>query len=228
MKGMYMSWICILQIKKAMLVSIAQVLPKKMENLNEVRVKELRSDNGTEFINHKLEEFYDEKGISQNFSSPCTPEQNGVAERRNKTLIEASKTMLISCITSKQLWGGEAFVNLLLWLKISGGSTSEDKNGRNDVQPSLTIPPLAVFILQTLAPQDRWLREKHIELVNIIGEPLVGITTRIRIRDSNAASASKCLYVNFLSEMEPKKLIEALEEEAWIFLVCTMKELNRF
>ncbi|GKB40261.1 retrovirus-related pol polyprotein from transposon TNT 1-94 [Tanacetum coccineum] len=50
------------------------------ENLNEVRVKELRSDNGTEFRNHKLEEFCDKKGISHNFSSPCTPEQNGIAE----------------------------------------------------------------------------------------------------------------------------------------------------
>ncbi|GJT47292.1 retrovirus-related pol polyprotein from transposon TNT 1-94 [Tanacetum coccineum] len=50
---------------------------RKMENLNEVRVKKLRSDNGTKFRNHKLEEFCDEKGISQNFSSPCTPEQNG-------------------------------------------------------------------------------------------------------------------------------------------------------
>ncbi|GKD95339.1 retrovirus-related pol polyprotein from transposon TNT 1-94, partial [Tanacetum coccineum] len=38
--------------------------------------------------------FYDEKGISYNFSSPCTPEQNGVAERRNRTLIEAARTML--------------------------------------------------------------------------------------------------------------------------------------
>ncbi|GJW58124.1 retrovirus-related pol polyprotein from transposon TNT 1-94 [Tanacetum coccineum] len=66
----------------------------KMEKLNEVRIKELRSDNGTEFKNHKLEEFCDKKGISQNFSSSCTPEQNGVAERRNKTLIEAAKTML--------------------------------------------------------------------------------------------------------------------------------------
>ncbi|GJV52012.1 retrovirus-related pol polyprotein from transposon TNT 1-94 [Tanacetum coccineum] len=37
---------------------------RKMENLNEVRVKELRSDNGTKFRNHKLEEFCDEKGIS--------------------------------------------------------------------------------------------------------------------------------------------------------------------
>nr|GEV90638.1 retrovirus-related Pol polyprotein from transposon TNT 1-94 [Tanacetum cinerariifolium] len=45
-------------------------LKRKMENLNEVKVKELRSDNETEFRNHKLEEFCDEKGIPQNFSSP--------------------------------------------------------------------------------------------------------------------------------------------------------------
>nr|GEX34577.1 putative ribonuclease H-like domain-containing protein [Tanacetum cinerariifolium] len=69
---------------------------KKIENLNEVRVKKLKSDNEIEFKNHKLEELCDEKGISQNSSSPCTLEQNGVAERRNITLIEAAKTMLNS------------------------------------------------------------------------------------------------------------------------------------
>ncbi|GJW58665.1 retrovirus-related pol polyprotein from transposon TNT 1-94 [Tanacetum coccineum] len=67
--------------------------------------RELRSDNGTEFENHKLEEFCNEKGISQNFSSPCTPEQNGVDERRNKTLIEAARTMLNSANLPKQFWG---------------------------------------------------------------------------------------------------------------------------
>ncbi|GJW49612.1 retrovirus-related pol polyprotein from transposon TNT 1-94 [Tanacetum coccineum] len=45
---------------------------RKMENLNDVKVKDLRSDNGMEFMNNKLEEICDEKGISQNFSSPCT------------------------------------------------------------------------------------------------------------------------------------------------------------
>ncbi|GJX37352.1 retrovirus-related pol polyprotein from transposon TNT 1-94 [Tanacetum coccineum] len=67
----------------------------------------LRSDNGTKFRNHKLEEFCDEKGISRNFSSPCTPKQNGVAERRNRTLIEAAITMLDSAKLPKQ-FGGEA------------------------------------------------------------------------------------------------------------------------
>ncbi|GJW92818.1 retrovirus-related pol polyprotein from transposon TNT 1-94 [Tanacetum coccineum] len=74
-------------------------LNEKVENRepNEVRVKGLKSDNGTKFKNHKLEEFCDEKWISQNFSSPCTPEQNDVAERRNKTLFKAARTMLNGC-----------------------------------------------------------------------------------------------------------------------------------
>ncbi|GJX13266.1 retrovirus-related pol polyprotein from transposon TNT 1-94 [Tanacetum coccineum] len=55
----------------------------KIENLNEVRVKELTSDNGTEFRNHKLEEFCDEKGIFLRTSILCEPpEQNIVAEIR--------------------------------------------------------------------------------------------------------------------------------------------------
>ncbi|GKB63781.1 retrovirus-related pol polyprotein from transposon TNT 1-94 [Tanacetum coccineum] len=68
---------------------------KDVENQNDIKVKQLRIDNGTEFKNSTLVNFYDEKGISQNFSSPYTPEQNGVAERKNRTLIEAAKTILL-------------------------------------------------------------------------------------------------------------------------------------
>ncbi|GKD91355.1 retrovirus-related pol polyprotein from transposon TNT 1-94 [Tanacetum coccineum] len=49
---------------------------RMVENHNDVKVKHIKTDNGTEFRNHELERFYDEKGISQNFSSPYTPEQN--------------------------------------------------------------------------------------------------------------------------------------------------------
>nr|GFA92710.1 retrovirus-related Pol polyprotein from transposon TNT 1-94 [Tanacetum cinerariifolium] len=59
------------------------------------------TDNGTEFRNTQLESSCDEKGISQNLSSPYTPEQNGVAERKNRTLIEAAKTMLNGSVLSK-------------------------------------------------------------------------------------------------------------------------------
>ncbi|GJR65080.1 hypothetical protein Tco_0011145 [Tanacetum coccineum] len=82
------------------------------------------------------------------------------------------------------------------------------------------------FISGPLVLQDRWSIEKHIDLVNIIGEPLAGITTRSRVRDSEAALAHECIYVNFLSQIEPKRLIEALEEEGWVLAMT--KELNQF
>nr|GEY27727.1 hypothetical protein [Tanacetum cinerariifolium] len=84
----------------------------------------------------------------------------------------------------------------------------------SEVQPSpTTILPSADVTLLPHVPQDRWSREKQIELINIIGESLASITTRSRIKDSEAASAHECLYVNFLFKIEPKKLIVTLEEE---------------
>ncbi|GJW20431.1 retrovirus-related pol polyprotein from transposon TNT 1-94 [Tanacetum coccineum] len=77
---------------------------KRVENQNDIKVKQLRTDNGTEFRNSILVNFCDDKGISQNFSSPYTPEQNGVAKKKNKTLIEAARTMLFGSVFSKQCW----------------------------------------------------------------------------------------------------------------------------
>ncbi|GKB07499.1 retrovirus-related pol polyprotein from transposon TNT 1-94 [Tanacetum coccineum] len=48
--------------------------------------------------------FFDEKGISQNFSSPYTPKQNGVAERKNRNLIKAGRTILNGSLLSKHFW----------------------------------------------------------------------------------------------------------------------------
>ncbi|GJT90749.1 retrovirus-related pol polyprotein from transposon TNT 1-94, partial [Tanacetum coccineum] len=58
-------------------------------------VKCLRTDNGTEFVNQTLREYYEKVGISHETSIDRSPQQNGVVKRRNCTLIEASRTMLI-------------------------------------------------------------------------------------------------------------------------------------
>ena len=52
------------------------------------------SDNGTEFKNMKIEEWCDEEGIKHEFSATYTPQQNGVVERKNKTLITLARAML--------------------------------------------------------------------------------------------------------------------------------------
>ncbi|GJU79107.1 hypothetical protein Tco_1276177 [Tanacetum coccineum] len=91
--------------------------------------------------------------------------------------------------------------------------TSND-NLINEVGPSPTIiSPLTEVNLDTPTPQDRWSKDKYILLVNILGEPQAGVTRRSRVRDSEATSAHECLYVNFISDIEPKKAIEDLEEE---------------
>ncbi|GJW65412.1 ribonuclease H-like domain-containing protein [Tanacetum coccineum] len=65
-----------------------------LENQLDHKVKIIRSDHGTEFKNHAMNEFCAKKGIKKEFSVARTPQQNGVTERKNRTLIEAARTML--------------------------------------------------------------------------------------------------------------------------------------
>nr|GFB81945.1 retrovirus-related Pol polyprotein from transposon TNT 1-94 [Tanacetum cinerariifolium] len=64
----------------------------------------IRTDNGTEFKNQVLKEHFDAVGISHQMSSVQTPQQNGVVERRNRTLVEAARTMFIFSRAPLFLW----------------------------------------------------------------------------------------------------------------------------
>ncbi|GJV21987.1 integrase, catalytic region, zinc finger, CCHC-type containing protein [Tanacetum coccineum] len=63
--------------------------------LNQI-VQFIRTDNGTEFVNQVMSEYYEGVGIFHQKSVPRTPQQNGVVERRNRTLVEAARTMINS------------------------------------------------------------------------------------------------------------------------------------
>ncbi|GKB47875.1 retrovirus-related pol polyprotein from transposon TNT 1-94 [Tanacetum coccineum] len=68
------------------------------------KVCKIRTDNGTEFKNATLKAHYEKLGIMQQFSTTRTPQQNGVVERRNRTLVEAARTMLIFSCLPEFLW----------------------------------------------------------------------------------------------------------------------------
>ncbi|GKF72314.1 uncharacterized mitochondrial protein-like protein, partial [Tanacetum coccineum] len=59
---------------------------------------------GTEFKNRDMLEFCGNKGIKQEYSNVRTPQQNGVAERMNRTLIEAARTMLADSLLPTTFW----------------------------------------------------------------------------------------------------------------------------
>ncbi|GJZ82946.1 putative ribonuclease H-like domain-containing protein [Tanacetum coccineum] len=74
------------------------------ENLIDLKVKVIRCDNETEFKNRVMNQFCEMKGIKREFSVARTPQQNGVAERKNKTLIEAARTMLADLKLLTTFW----------------------------------------------------------------------------------------------------------------------------
>ena len=77
---------------------------KLIELDSKVPVRAIRSDNGTEFKNQLLNDFCFDKGISRQYSAPRTPQQNGVIERKNRTLIEAARTMLSESRLPMYFW----------------------------------------------------------------------------------------------------------------------------
>ncbi|GJW46060.1 retrovirus-related pol polyprotein from transposon TNT 1-94 [Tanacetum coccineum] len=333
------TWVYFLR-KKSQAPEMIMSFIRMVENQNDVKVKQIRTDNGTEFRNHELESFCDEKGISQNFSSPYTPEQNGVAERKNRTLIEAARTMLNGSVLSKHFWTdavriacytqnrsiivkrhdktpyeifreripdisyfhvfgcpvfihnhkdhlgkfdakaddgyflGYSFVSKAFRVfntrrqqveetyhvtfdemiapnepeiphtedtkgppDLINTEGTHEQNVQNDqmiTQPtdmpsgnntevlgSITeplVPDVTQSHISNQAstsshhvPQDRWSRDQHIELVNIIGDHGEVMLTRSMAAKLTAASASECLFTDFLSKIEPKKASKALK-----------------
>ncbi|GJU83858.1 retrovirus-related pol polyprotein from transposon TNT 1-94 [Tanacetum coccineum] len=360
---------------------------RMVENQNDVKVKQIRTDNGTEFRNHELENFCDEKGISRNFSSPYTPEQNVriacytqnrsiIVKRHDKTSYEIFRERILD-ISYFHVFGCPVFIHnhkdhlgkfdakaddgyFLGYSSVSkafrvyntrrqqieetyhvtfdesmeairftntsvdeigiddssryppdefqeddpsrqyqvdsdvsyyiiphGRSLTEitqennvpeviapneleiphtedaegppdpinteethEQNVQNDqmiTQPtdvpsrnntkvlgSITepsIPDVAkshitnhAYISSHLVPQDRWSRDQHIELVNIISDPGEVMLTRSMAAKLIAASASECLFADFLFEIEPKKLSEAMKHSRWIDAM--QEELN--
>jgi hypothetical protein len=77
---------------------------RRAQNEFGLRIKKIRSDNGTEFKDSQIEGFLEEEGIKHEFSSPYTPQQNGVVERKNITLLDMARTMLDEYKTPDRFW----------------------------------------------------------------------------------------------------------------------------
>ena len=71
---------------------------------HDAKILTIRSDNGTEFKNYTLDEFLSDEGIKHQYSAPYTPQQNGVAERKNRTLMDAARTMMAKFKSPYNFW----------------------------------------------------------------------------------------------------------------------------
>lgn len=76
----------------------------KMQTKKELTIKRIRSDHGGEFENHKFSKWCDEIRIKHEFLASKTPQQNGVVERKNKTLHDMANVMLTNKGLAKRFW----------------------------------------------------------------------------------------------------------------------------
>ncbi|CAL9020488.1 unnamed protein product [Prunus brigantina] len=99
-----MTWVSLLKIKGEV-SSRFQQFYQMVETQFHARIQVLRSDNGGEFVNHDLNQFLQDHGIIHQRSCPYAPQQNGVAERKNRHLLEVVRSSLFGANMPRSFWG---------------------------------------------------------------------------------------------------------------------------
>lgn len=76
----------------------------EVENEHDKKIKYLQSDNGTEYCNQEFDNYLKKCGIQRRFSAPYTPQQNGLAERKNRTLLDKARCLIIQAKLPLMFW----------------------------------------------------------------------------------------------------------------------------
>jgi transposase InsO family protein len=97
------TWVFFLQDKSETQGTLQRFL-RRAQNEFELKVKKIRSDNGFKFKNLQVEEYLEGEGVKHEFFAPYTPHQNGVVERKNRTLIDMVRMMLGEFKTPERFW----------------------------------------------------------------------------------------------------------------------------
>nr|GEW39793.1 putative ribonuclease H-like domain-containing protein [Tanacetum cinerariifolium] len=185
-----------------------------LENILSLKVKVIRCDNGTEFKNINLNQFCGLKGIKREFSVPMTPQQNGIAERKNRTFIEAARTLLADSLLPIPFWAEAVNTtcyvqNRVLVTKTHNKTLYELLHGR---LPSIGfMRPFCcpVTILNTLDPLGKF--QRKVDEGFLIGYSIC--SKAFRVFNSRTHIVQETLHVNF---MENKPNVAGFGP-AWLF-----------
>nr|GEX30927.1 retrovirus-related Pol polyprotein from transposon TNT 1-94 [Tanacetum cinerariifolium] len=231
------TWVKFLRSKDETLDFIIKFL-KMIQVRLKVSVRCIQTDNGTEFVNQTLRAYYEEVGISHETSVVRSPQQNGVIERRNRTLIEAARTMLIYTQAPLFLWAEADLLFQLMFDELLNLPPSVDNQAPEVFAPILdVIPPgqddstslpssttvdqdapspskshITAEIQSSVIPQDVEEENLDIEVAHIGNDPLLGVPI-------SAVISAQSLTT-------PKTYKDTLTQSNWI--EAMQEELNEF
>nr|GEZ52430.1 putative ribonuclease H-like domain-containing protein [Tanacetum cinerariifolium] len=188
------------------------------------KVKIIMCDNGREFRNKEMNDFCSLKGIKREFSNARTPQQNGVAERRNRTLIEAARTMLADAKLLVTFWAEvvntTSYVqNRVLVNKSQNKTPYELFNGRTPAIGFLKPFGYHVMILNTLDNLGKF--EAKGDEGYFIGYSMS--SKAFRVFNNRTRRVEENLHVEFLEN----KAIEKGVGQNWLFDIDSLtKSMN--
>lgn len=99
-----LTWVYLMK-SKSEVASIFPSFHKFIQNQFGTKIQTFRSDNGKEYFNQELDTYFEKEGILHHSSCTNTPQQNGVAERKNRHLLEVARALLFQMKVPKTYWG---------------------------------------------------------------------------------------------------------------------------
>nr|GFB57204.1 retrovirus-related Pol polyprotein from transposon TNT 1-94 [Tanacetum cinerariifolium] len=196
-----------------------------LENQLSLKVKVIRCDNGTEFKNSDLNQFCGVKGIKREFSIPRTPQQNGIAERKNRTLIEAARSLLADSLLPIPFWAEAVNTacyvqNRVLVTKPHNKTPYELLHGRLPSIGFMRPFGFPVTILNTLDPLGKF--QGKVDEGFLVGYSVC--SKDFRVFNSRTRIVQETLHVNF---MENKPNV-AGSGPAWLFDIDSLSQTMNY
>nr|GEW77132.1 putative ribonuclease H-like domain-containing protein [Tanacetum cinerariifolium] len=195
-----------------------------LENKLSLKVKVIGSDNGIEFKNNDLNQFCGLKGIKREFSVPRTPQQNGIAKKKNRTLIKAARTILADSLLPIPFWAEAVNTacyvqNRVLVTKPHNKTPYELLHGRTQSFGFMRPFGCPMTILNTLDPLGNF--EWRVDEGFLVGYSVS--SKAFRVFNSRIRIVQETLHVNFL-ENKPNVVRSG---PTWLFDIdCLTKTMN--
>ncbi|CAL5340443.1 unnamed protein product [Camellia sinensis] len=180
-----MSWVYFLENKSEAFEKFKH-FKAKVEKQSGFCIKVLRTDRGGEFLSKDFDLFCEENGIQRELTTPYTPEQNGVAERKNRTVVEMARSMLQAKGLSNGFWAEAVATSVYL----------------------LNLSPTRAVMNRT--PVEAWRGTKpsvsHLRVFGCIAYALVNSQFRHKLDEKS----EKCIFIGYCTQSKAYRLYNPL------------------
>jgi len=172
------------------------------------KIQVLRSDNGGEFVNKSMQKFFRENGLIHQTSCPNTPQQNGVAEWKNRKLLDMTRAMIFDAQVPTRFWPEAVATSAYLLNRL----------------PSQTLyhkTPLQILATQT-----------NIPLVQMLPPRVFGCSVFVHIPKANKTKfdpcAEKCVFVGYATHQKGYRCYNPITHRVYVTMDCDFLESEYF